>query len=238
MTVQEALRETQGRDAGAVNRASVSYAETLIQLDEHILAAVICNAATPREHFPGIAVLTDRRILAVCGLPGIKRCVSLLMDEWERCDEISSFLNYKAVFRTKETAVSFTVNPEVCERFSRCLAVLRGEAEEFDAVNGAEKDGILNPTLMRNMMRKRRARKKEAARRKAELAAIQERFSAGAKDPGDIAGEEADPKTVARRLNRQLAQAERQGVVADTDPRAVAARLARELVNENGGEQT
>lgn len=238
MTVQEALRETQGRDAGAVNRASASYAETLIQSDEHIMAAVICNAATPREHFPGIAVLTDRRILAVCGLPGIKRCVSLPMDEWEGCDEVSSFLNYKAVFRTKETAVSFTVNPEVGERFSRCLAVLRGEAEEFDAVNEVEKGGILNPTLMRNMMRKRRARKKETARRKEELDAIQERFSAGAKDPGDIAGEEEDAKTVARRLNRQLAQAERQGVVADTDPRAVAARLARELVNENGGEQT
>lgn len=91
MTVREALQKTQGRDAGSVNRSAVRYAETLLQADEEILSAVIANVAARREHFPGVVVLTSRRIMAVCGLPGIKRSISLerkrhltLWKEWRK----------------------------------------------------------------------------------------------------------------------------------------------------------
>lgn len=66
MTVQEALQKTQGQDAGSVNRFAVRYAETLIRADEEILSAVIANVAARRERFPGVVVLTSRRVLAVC----------------------------------------------------------------------------------------------------------------------------------------------------------------------------
>lgn len=228
MTVQEALREIQGRDAGGVNRASAAYAETLIQPEERVLAAVVANIATPRERFPGVAVLTDRRVFAVCSLPGIKRSVSLPLEGLSQ-SETSSFLNYKAAFAAKEGGFTLTVNPEVGERFSRCLAVLRGEAEEFDAVNGTEKGGILSPTLTRNMLRKKKAREKEAARRKDAREAAEKRISAGSKEPERA---EEDLTEAARRLEEQLRRARTQGQVADTDPQAVAARLARELAEK------
>ena len=231
MTVQEALRSIQGRDAGGVNRASASYAETLIQPEEEIVAAAVANIATPKEHFPGVVVLTDRRVLAACSLPGIKRSVSLPLDGPTQIQENSSFLNYKAAFAAKEGAFTMTVNPEVGERFSRCLAVLRGEAEEFDAVNSADTGGILNPTLMRNMLRRRKAREKDAARRKTAQEAAEKRLSAASE--ADAAGKpEEDPAETARRLDQQLRQARAQGTVADTDPQAVAARLAKELAME------
>ena len=228
MTVQDALRKTQGRDAGSVNRASVNYAEAQIQPEEDILTAVVANITTRRGHFPGVVVLTDQRVLAVCGLPGIKRCVAIPMNELEKCDETSSFLNYKAVFHGRETDIALTVDPEVGERFSRCLAVRNGDVEEFDAVSGADKGSLLNPTLLRNMERKRRAGKKEAARRKAQREA--DRRQAGPEgDGGTPLHPEEAPEAVALRLDQQLEQAKKQGTVADTDPRAVAARLAREL---------
>lgn len=220
MTVQDALRKTQGRDAGSVNRASVNYAEAQIQPEEDILAAVVANVTTRRGHFPGVVVLTDRRVLAVCGLPGIKRCAAIPMDELEKCDETSSFLNYKAVFHGRETDIALTVDPEVGERFSRCLAVLNGNVEEFDAVSGTDKGSLLNPTLLRNMQRKRRAGEKEAARREA-----QREMAHG----GTPLHPEEAPEAVALCLDQQLEQAKKQGTVADTDPRAVAARLAKEL---------
>lgn len=228
MTVQDALRKTQGRDAGGVNRASVNFAETQIQPEENILAAVIANITTRRGHFPGVIALTDRRVLAVCGLPGIKRCFTIPMDELVKCDETSSFLNYKAVFHGREMEIALTVDPEVGERFSRCLAVLNGNVDEFDAVGGADKGGLLNPTLLRNMQRKRRAEKKEAVRREAQRKAP--RMQKGPeRDGGVLPRHEDTPEMVALRLNRQLEQAKKQGTVSDTDPRAVAARLAKEL---------
>lgn len=207
MTIQEALHKTQGRDAGSVNRSAVTYAETLISPDEIVKAAVIANISTQRGRFPGVVVLTDQRFLAACGLPGIKRSVSLRLDELEKCEETGSFLNYKAVFRTKEDGFSLTIDPEVGERFSRCLAILRGEVEEFDAVNGVEKGGILNPVLKRNMLRKHRTREKEKAHRKAKMATVNEHFVAGLKAESAVFDDiEENVKTVAARLAKELAK--------------------------------
>lgn len=236
MTVQEVLRETQGRDTGVVNRASVNYAETLIGPDDAVIAAVVANIKTRREHFPGVVVLTDRRVLATCSLPGIKRSISLCLDELNY-EETSSFLNYKAEFSTKEEGFSLTVNPEIGERFSRCLAVLRGEAEEFDAVNEAGKSSILSPTLVRNILRQRRARKKEIDRRKIRQEEADRRFAAELEaDSHPINAGKEDAEAVAKRLNQRLEQTKQQRSVADTDPLAVAARLAEELAGKSGDE--
>lgn len=233
MTVQEALQKIQGRDAGAVNRSAVRYAETLLQPKETVLAAVIANISTRRGHFPGIVVLTDQRVLAACGLPGIKRSVSLFLNELVKCDEANSFLNYKAAFFSKEDGFSLTVNPEIGERFSRCLAVLNGEAEEFDAVIDAGKNGILNPLLARNMLRKRRAREREQERRKAEQDAVNARFTSDLETESTAAKASAEnADAVAKRLSQQLSKASERGEVTETDPLAIAARLAEELARE------
>lgn len=202
MTVREALQKTQGRDAGSVNRSAVRYAETLLQADEEILSAVIANVAARREHFPGVVVLTSRRIMAVCGLPGIKRSISLCLDELSKCEETSSFLNYKAAFYTKEDGFTLTAGPEIGERFSRSLAVLNGTEEAFDAVEGMEKSGILNPVLERNLLRRRQAEKKENARRKAE------REAAAAQLTAELGETNIVPQTVAARLVKELAEEE------------------------------
>lgn len=202
MTVQEALQKTQGRDAGSVNRSAVRYAETLLQADEEILSAVIANVVVRRERFPGVVVLTSRRIMAVCGLPGIKRSISLRLDELSRCEERNSFLNYKAAFYTKEDGFALTADPEIGERFSRSLAVLNGTEKAFDAVEGMEKSGILNPVLERNLLRRRQAEKKENARRRAEREAAATQLSA------ELDGTETVPQTVAARLVKELAEEE------------------------------
>lgn len=233
MTVQEALYATQGRDAGSLNRSAVRYAETLLLPGEIPSSAVIANVATRKEHFPGVVVLTNQRIFAACGLPGIKRSVVIPMNELEKCDETSSFLNYKAVFHGRDTDISLTVDPEIGERFSRCIAVMNGEETEFDDVREVGKSRILNPILRRNLFRQRRAREKEQARRKEQQEAVKTRLTS---KRGDVRNEE-DAQETARRLNQDLAQARLEGEVADTDPRAVAARLAAELAQEDSKRQ-
>lgn len=229
MTVQEVLHTTQGRDAGSVNQSSVRYAETLLLQGEVPMAAVIANIATRKGRFPGIVVLTDQRVLAVCGLPGIKRSVVIPMNELEKCDESSSFLYYKAIFHGREADISLTVDPEIGERFSRCIAVMNGEEAEFDDVGEVGESGFLNPLLRRNFIRRRRAKEKEQARRNAQREAVNARLASGQED----AKNEESVQETARRLDQDLARARAEGEVADTDPRAVAARLAAELAQKD-----
>jgi len=223
MTVEEAIRRTQDRPAGAVNRLSVRYAEEVLQKGEEPLAAVVANVTTSRGHFPGVALVTDRRALAVCGLPGIKRVAECGAD-WI-CREDPSALRHKFVFSDGKTTFSITIDPDTGARFSRQLAVLNGEEEAFDAAGEGVESGIFNPALLRS---KRWAKQKEAARRKAAAARPPE-------EAEDAAPREEDAGETALRLERQLERARAQETVSDTDPRAVAARLAKELL-ENGGE--
>ncbi len=212
MTVQEALRRTQGKGAGAVNQFSVRYAETLLLCGESPLAAVIANISTARGSFPGVVVLTDRRALAVCGLPGIKRA-AVCESNWT-CREEPSAIRYKFTFSDRKNAFSMTIDPDTGERFSRQIAVLNGEEAAFDAAGEGVDSGILNPALIRNKRRARRAEERKTSKR------------TKAEEPG---APETDPQADARRLARQLAEARKREYVADTDPRAVAARLAAEL---------
>lgn len=230
MTVSEAIKQTQGKRAGLVNQASARYADTLLLPEECVIAAVVANIATSKESFPGVVVLTDRRVMAVCGLPGIKRAIVLKLDELKKCEETNSVLNYKAAFFGEKDRFSLTVSPDVGEKFSRCIAVLNGEAEVFDSVKLDVKSGLFNPTLARNRLRKRQAKEREQERQLEAREAA--RLQTEPSQDVDTSADQKDAKTVAALLNQQLKQARARETISETDPRAVAARLAAELAAE------
>jgi len=221
VTVDEAIRRTQDRAAGAINRLSVRYAEEVLQKGEEPLAAVVANVTTSRGHFPGVAMVTDRRALAVCGLPGIKR-VAQCGAGWT-CREDPSALRHMFIFSDGKTTFSITIDPDTGARFSRRLASLNGEEAAYDAAVGGVEGGLFNPALLQS---KRWAKQKEAARRKA----ADDAAHLPAEEDAPSQESREDTRETALRLERQLQQAKTQETVADTDPRAVAARLARELL--------
>ena len=219
MTIQEVIRTTQGTDAGIVNRLSVRYAETLLLQDEAPSAAVVANITTAREHFPGIVVLTDRRVLAVCGLPGIKR-TAVCGAGWT-CQENPSAIRHKFTFSDGKGAFSMTLDPDTGERFSRHIAFANGDEHALDEVPEDSEGGILNPALLRSRRRARQAKAKQAAE-----------ASPSQHNKVTASAEQTDIKAAAQRLSRQLEEARSKGRVADTDPMAVAARLAAELAEK------
>ncbi|MCI2057373.1 MAG: hypothetical protein LKJ86_09585 [Oscillibacter sp.] len=228
MTVNEAIERTQGKKSGMFNGFSARRAQALLQPGEEPAAAVVANIATRNERFPGVVVLTDRRVLAVCGLPGIRRSVIYDLDKLDKTEETASAITYKAVFFCEKTAFSMTVDPDVGEAFARHIAILNGEEEAFDAVDVDLNNSVLNPTLMRNKIRVRQAKERQRARRAAEMETLHKK-QAGTQhsDP-----EDESPQEAARRLAQQLEEAKTKGRVEDTDPKAVAARLAAELAAE------
>lgn len=226
MTVNEAIQQLQGHRAGMFNGLSARYAQAKLLPGEAVSTAVVANITTPSEHFPGVVVLTDRRVLAACGLPGIKRFVACHLDELRKCEEKPSAINYKITFSDGKNVFSLTVDPEIGEKFSRYIAVSKGEAAEFDAVH-VDSNGIFNPTLMRNKARTRQAQDKERARR----AAQREQAQLESLQHNDLqAGtDDESAQETAHRLAQQLDAAKAKGIVKDTDPQAVAARIAAEL---------
>lgn len=164
MTVCQAIAATQGRPAGLLNRFSVLYAQRLLQAEETILAAVVANIRTRSDSYPGVVVLTDRRVLAVCGLPGIHRATILDIDRLERCEETSSVIQYKATFLTRKAVFSMTVDPDVGEAFSPFIARINGET--FEDIRLEVSGSILNPNLLRSRQRNKLRREREKARQR------------------------------------------------------------------------
>lgn len=164
MTVSDAIKATQGRSAGLLNQLSAQYAQRLIEQDETILAAVVANIRTRSDSYPGVVVLTDRRVLAACGLPGIRRSTVLDIEQLERCEEISSILQYKATFLTRKAAFSMTVDPDVGEAFSPFIAQINGE--QFEDIRLEVDGSILNPNLLRSRKRNKLRREREKARQR------------------------------------------------------------------------
>ncbi len=233
MTVNEAIQAIQGRKAGIMNRLSAKYAQTLLHPDETVTTAVVANIMVKGERFPGVVVLTDRRIMAVCGLPGIKRSIVCDLDALSQCIEAPTALNYKATFSDGKNAFAFTVNPEIGEKFSRFVAILNGEEDDFDAVE-AKDSGIFNPALMRSKERAKKAKDKARAQHAANQEELRARRAAAAsarQSEDDTDGESL--QETAQRLNRQLNDARSRSHVEDTDPQAVAARLAAELAAQD-----
>lgn len=223
-TVKEAVFDLQGQNAGMMNRMSVQYAQLLLEAEEQVLSAVIANITTAAEHFPGVVVLTDRRIFAVCGLPGIRRSISCRLKGLQ-CEEKPNAVRDKMLFSQGKNAFSLTVDPENGEKFARALAVCRGEEEIFDSVQVRDSH-LLNPSVMRNKERARLAKQKAAARR-AQSEEIPEIVSE--KAASTEAGNAESTEDTALRLSRQLEHAREKKQIDETDPLAVAARLAKEL---------
>lgn len=69
MTIDQAIRTTQKKKAGVTARMSVRYAQLLLLPNEDVTAAVTANIYTKREKFPGIAIITNQRVIAACGPP-------------------------------------------------------------------------------------------------------------------------------------------------------------------------
>ena len=126
MTVSEAIIQMQGSEPGFINRRSADYAQTLLEPEEIVTAAVVANIFTRKEHFPRVVVLTDCHILAVCGLPGIRRRVICDLKRLDKCVEKPTAITYSASFAAGENAFSMTIDPDTGEKFSRRIAVIKG----------------------------------------------------------------------------------------------------------------
>ena len=166
MTVTEAIQATQGHPAGFFNRVSVRRAQSMLEPDETVMAAVVATVRTRSDKYPGVVVLTDRRVMAVCGLPGIPRETILDIDQLERCEETSTIIQYKATFLTRKAAFSMVVDPDVGEAFSPFIAQINGE--QFEDIQLKVDGAFLNPNLLRSRKRNqlRRERQKERQRRR------------------------------------------------------------------------
>lgn len=162
MTVNQAILAVQGKPVGMLNRFSSTYAESLLLPDETVLAAAEANIRTSRGHYPGIVVITDQHVMAVCGLPGIRRSIILRRNELEQCAENSTLLQYRASFFTRTAAFSMTVSPDVGEAFSAYVAQINGE--ELEDIQLDTGNSILNPKLLHNLKRNKLRREREKAR--------------------------------------------------------------------------
>lgn len=162
MTINEAITQIQKRKVRGMNKFSVNYAETLIEPDEKVVTAVVANIRTKRENYPGIVAITDKRILAACGLPGIKRSLSLPLDEIENCEEASSVIQYKATFYTRREAIGLSVDPDVGEAFSAYVAQLNGEEMESSKVKVT--GNIINPTILEQKKKNKKFKEASKAR--------------------------------------------------------------------------
>lgn len=184
MTVNQAVFAVQKRKPGFINRMSVNYAQTLLQENESVRAAVIANIYTKRDNYPGVVVLSDRNIMAVCGLPGAKRKVILPIDQLERCEEISTVIQYKATFRTHRDTFSMSIDPDDGEAFSAYIAEINGE--EFEDIRLDADGKILNPNLLRsrkrNQIRKEHQKARSLQRDIARQKKAAERFDSGSKN--------------------------------------------------------
>lgn len=203
MTVAEAIRQIQKKNASITNRASVNYAQEQIENGEKIGTAVTANIFTPRGHYPGVVVLTDRRVLAVCGMPGIKRLQSFALKDLLRCEEAESPLTYRATFRTRDDSFSITLPPTIGKEFSRYVAKINAA---FDSIHLTVDGNIRHGATLKQEMRRQSAEIREL-----------------------IEEEGTDLAAISAQLDQWLTDARAQGEVPATDPLAVAARLAHEL---------
>lgn len=220
MTVNEAIQKTQGRKAGIINRVSACYAQSLLLQQETVVTAVVANIKTHRDSFPGVVVLTDQRVMAVCGLPGIKRSVILPIDELERCEEVSTVIQYKATFRTHHDAFGMSIDPDDGEAFSPYVAEINGE--KFEDIRLDVDGNILNPNLIRSRKRNQLRKQRERARGIAKDAQRQKQAAARFDAEG-----KKQPKKKAEQPATTVDSS-----VSSSDPQAVAARLAAELAEQ------
>lgn len=159
MTINEVLAKTQKKRVGLVNKISVKYAQTLLLDGEKPKAAVIANIYTRHDKYPGVVVITNQRVIAACGLPGIKRSTCLPIKDLESCEESSMLMQYKVTFRTRKDAFAMNVDPDVGERLSPYIAKINGN--DVVSLKYDQKGKILSSNFL-NQKRLNQKRKETA----------------------------------------------------------------------------
>ena len=124
MTIDGAIRKIQGK-YGVTARASVEYAQEQVRPDERVFAAFTANIYTHHGHFPGVAALTDQRVFAVCGLPGIRRLVEYPLEALTMCRDSKSPLTYKVSFGTDRDSFQAALSTQAGENFAPYAADLK-----------------------------------------------------------------------------------------------------------------
>lgn len=176
MTIDEAIKRTQKKRIGALSRFSVRYAQSLLLPGEEVIAAVVADIRTKRESFPGVTAITDQRILAACGLPGIRRSISFPLDKLENCEEASTIIQYKATFRTRRDAFAITTGPDAGEAFSAFIAGLN--EDNLDAVKVKITGKVSGPTFLQQKKRNQVYREQAKARDLSNEISLQKRAAA------------------------------------------------------------
>lgn len=125
MTIDDAIKKMQGRSAGVTARATVQYAQEQLIPGERVFAAVTANIHTHTGHFPGVIVLTDKRVMAACGLPGIKRLKSFPLDQIRTCSDRKTPMTYNVSFGTDHDSFHAAFSPRAGENFAPYMADLK-----------------------------------------------------------------------------------------------------------------
>lgn len=124
MTIDEAIKEIQGKSVGITGRGTVKHAQELLEEEEKVFAAATANIQSHRGKYPGIIVFTDQRMLAVGGLPGIKRSISLPLKGLMSCKSRKSPLSYTVSVTTSTDGFSAMLSPQAGEKFAPYISAL------------------------------------------------------------------------------------------------------------------
>ncbi len=124
MTVDEAVREIQGKSAGLTDRASVKFAQAQIGEKEKVFAAAPVSIRSRHGNFPGVLVFTDQRLLAAGGLPGIRRAISLPLAGLVSCRSRKSPLSYNVTDKTGRDSFTAMLSPQAGENFAPYISAL------------------------------------------------------------------------------------------------------------------
>ncbi len=112
MTINEAIKEIQGKPAGITGRATVNYAEEQLFDGEKVFAAAPANIRSHHGNYPGIIVFTDKRLFAASGMPGIRRIISLPLKELRECRDLKSPLSYTISLAANTDSFSAMLSPQ------------------------------------------------------------------------------------------------------------------------------
>lgn len=123
MTVDEAIREMQGKSK-LTGRATIDYAQKQLAEGEKVFAAASANIQSHHGNFPGLFVFTDQRLLAVSGLPGIRRAISLPLTQLLKCKSRKTPLSYTISVSSGTDGFSAMLSPETGEKFAPYISAL------------------------------------------------------------------------------------------------------------------
>ena len=125
MTINEAIKEIQGKPAGITGRATVNYAQDQLSEKEKVFAAAPANIRSHHGNYPGIIVFTDQRLFAASGIPGIRRTISLPLKGLRECGDLKSPLSYTVSLATSTDRFSAMLSPQAGKNFAPYFSALK-----------------------------------------------------------------------------------------------------------------